>query len=276
MQTYQQVLSSTDELFHYEYYDWLIQQNRLSDLIEVFHTCRNESDLIRRLIRPSLSASSFAALSSYLSKAIRGWTATSCGSFTSRATSLTMLLRFWIGLPARRGCNAFMLRGGSISNPNRLGLNLEQRIEYLSLAVTNAKSFAPLSGSDDKLAFLEEKLDVARVQLEVLGELRDRNIDANESPLIAALNGSLMNLTELYNEYARPFKLLESSLSILACAGYQDDALVLGLWNEIVEEGMFHQICGVSISSRLGESLGVEIQDPPGSLHPHRPEVLSL
>jgi nuclear pore complex protein Nup155 len=65
---------------------------------------------------------------------------------------------------------------GRIAESTRYKLDFESRLEYLSLAVSNAKSYP--AGSDPKsengrlLIELEEKLEVGNIQLEILQQLK--------------------------------------------------------------------------------------------------------
>lgn len=43
---------------------------------------------------------------------------------------------------------------------------------------------------------------------------------------------------KLFNKYAKKFRLFESQLAILHCAGHNDPALVRKLWELIVKNGM--------------------------------------
>lgn len=70
------------------------------------------------------------------------------------------------------------------------GITLEHRIEYLSLALSNAKCCEPSIQSGQIVSNLEEKLDVAKVQLEIRNEINDLDIAAE-------LNNTLLNLTEV-------------------------------------------------------------------------------
>jgi hypothetical protein len=85
----------------------------------------------------------------------------------------------------------------------RFDLNLDVRLEYLTLAVANAKSH-PISATgkhETAIAFLtdlEEKLDVAQVQLEIYNTLSPHVDDAVEvGDRIKTLSKRLFTMTEV-------------------------------------------------------------------------------
>lgn len=104
----------------------------------------------------------------------------------------------------------------------------------------------PGGGVGDLLHDLEEKMEVARVQLmivEALEALRAgrggvpnlRATKANIESALALLNAELLDISQLYQEYAEPFELWECQLAILHCSGHQDPMLVETMWDNIIE-----------------------------------------
>jgi nuclear pore complex protein Nup155 len=82
-------------------------------------------------------------------------------------------------------------------------LTLNQRVEYLTLAVGNAKS-QPAAGAHrlesalQQLTDLEAKLEVAQIQLEVFNILAPRKDEGGEVSLrISLLQKRLMNVTDV-------------------------------------------------------------------------------
>lgn len=126
---------------------------------------------------------------------------------------------------------------------------LSERMEYLSSALLNAKS-ASSQGTEraaELLAEVGDFLDVARVQMRVRegvarmtfegtatnsGDLGSQN-DVRKA--LESLDNELMDLTTLFNKYARRFNLLEGCLECLRCGSYRDDAYARQVWAEIVE-----------------------------------------
>lgn len=145
-----------------------------------------------------------------------------------------------------------------------IDLSLESRLEYLILAVGNAKSHPVTAGGrhETAIAFLtdlEEKLDVAKVQLEIynalLPHISDPGEDGNK---IQDLGKHLMTMsqvrvyaslflssdfgTQLYQLYAEPFDLPVMKLLILHVSGHRDDQLVRSIWDRVFEDGKHEAI----------------------------------
>ena len=81
-------------------------------------------------------------------------------------------------------------------------MSLEQRLEYLTLAVSNAKSHPVSVGGrhETAIAFLtdlEEKLEVAQVQLELYNTLLPRHLEPDVAERFKALSHRLYNVTEV-------------------------------------------------------------------------------
>lgn len=141
-------------------------------------------------------------------------------------------------------------------------VSLEQRLEYLTLAVGNAKShpISSIGQHETAIAFLtdlEEKLEVAQVQLEMFSTLLPMANDPGEDGVkVQMLGKRLFNITEvccvslisgtdklisfrqLYQLFAEPFDLPVMKLLIFHVSGHRDETMVRPIWNRIVEEGM--------------------------------------
>ncbi|KAL7641759.1 UNVERIFIED_CONTAM: hypothetical protein RMT77_007633 [Armadillidium vulgare] len=111
---------------------------------------------------------------------------------------------------------------------------LSVRIEYLSRALmclsssqmTTATSYA------DFMLHLEEKKDVARVQLMILEAIQAKG---GSSEVITSLNSGLLDITTLYEKYAEPWELWECKLAIVHCAGHSEHQLIRVLWTHIID-----------------------------------------
>ncbi|XP_068106698.1 nuclear pore complex protein Nup155 [Hyperolius riggenbachi] len=118
-------------------------------------------------------------------------------------------------------------------------ISLKQRIEYLSIAILSAKSSAgnsALPADGEFLHELEEQMEVARIQLHIQDMLiRRYSHHPSAQDAIVQLDTELMDVTKLFAEFAETFKLSESKLAILHCAGHSDPILVQNLWQEIIE-----------------------------------------
>jgi len=89
--------------------------------------------------------------------------------------------------------------------------------------------------SGEFLHELEEKMQVAGIQLQLLETIR-RSGDHNRSAeAIASLNSDLYNVTRLY-EIAENFKLPEIQLAIVSAANHYDPALIEMFWQKIFEK----------------------------------------
>jgi len=111
-------------------------------------------------------------------------------------------------------------------------LSLAGRVSYLSRAIMCVKSS---EGAGELLHHLEEKMEVARVQLAVLDSVSSRPDLAN-SEHVARLNSDLVDITALYQDWAEPYQLWECKLAILQCAGHPDPMLVNNIWSNIIEQ----------------------------------------
>lgn len=95
-----------------------------------------------------------------------------------------------------------MLTSRSLVPPDSLQLPLPQRLEYLTLAVSNAKSSGSSRSSGQSVEFLtdlEEKLEVAQVQLEVARTVHESDEMTPElkTELLARLNERLLTISEV-------------------------------------------------------------------------------
>lgn len=53
------------------------------------------------------------------------------------------------------------------------------------------------------------------------------------------LNNELFTCTELYEEFAEPFKLWECNLALVHSTSHNDPQLIEDIWRNIIETGMF-------------------------------------
>lgn len=162
--------------------------------------------------------------------------------------SVRDLLWKWL---VRRGrfaeAAAVLYQLAASTQPGQKSLSLSERIEYLSLAVTNAHS---QNGKDSHgsdvismalkpylltITQLEEALEVAQLQLEVLQEAKSV---VKSSDVITQLDGGLglLGVTEMFNDYARPLQLTESCLKLVHTSGLINEVLVSQLWAEWLKQ----------------------------------------
>mmetsp|Transcript_15485 Transcript_15485/g.31331 ORF Transcript_15485/g.31331 Transcript_15485/m.31331 type:complete len:1333 (-) Transcript_15485:789-4787(-) len=123
-----------------------------------------------------------------------------------------------------------------LANDETCNFSLEERLNLLSTAMVNSK--AGYSQGDvmarTQLREISDRLDVARVQLKIRDALNSSG-DAEAVEAARELDGILLDLSTLYNSYARPWELWSCELESLRCAGYRDDSLIRRLWSRIVE-----------------------------------------
>ncbi|KAI0082270.1 nucleoporin [Panus rudis PR-1116 ss-1] len=208
---YELALASEDEMFHSTLYDWLIQRGFSDELLEM---------------RPV-----------YLEAHLRREPAT--------VEKYQLLWQFYVkdGQPLRA---AEVL--GALADSTEFDLPLEARLEYLTLAVGNAKSHPVSVGGKHETAVaflteLEEKLEVAQVQLETYHALLPQASQPGEvGAKIKLLSKALFNITELYQGYAVPFDLPTIKLLILHVSEHRDDNIVRPIWNKLFEQGEKHKL----------------------------------
>jgi len=135
---------------------------------------------------------------------------------------------------------------------------LTKRVEYLSLAVSNAKSAAPNSQDDTGaiLNYIQDRLEVAQVQLEIVRTIEKQEASgkldttmARES--LAALHAELYDVTDLYKEFAAKFALHDSILALLHVSKSGAHDLVTDTWSEVLKE-----------ADREGRASGTPPSDP--------------
>lgn len=201
---------SKDELFHYILYNWLYENGQTSRLLEI------KSSFLEVYLKEKTSEfeDSIALLDFLWMYYERN------GHFTAAAEILAKL---------------------ADQQSNDIGL--VKRIENLSRAIVCMKSldakshFGHTYTAGEFLQTLEEKMDVARIQLQLLttlGKMKDE-VPHHEEVLMS-LNSSLHSITELYQQYAQPYQLYEIQLRILHCAGHVDVNLIENLWSSIIEK----------------------------------------
>lgn len=112
---------------------------------------------------------------------------------------------------------------------------LSVRVEYLSRALMCLSSceMNTATSHSDFMLHLEEKKDVARVQLMVLDAVQSEGVGGEAA--LAELNSGLLDLTTLYEKFAEPAQLWECKLAIVHCAGHSEPQLVQSLWTNIID-----------------------------------------
>ncbi|XP_044151545.1 nuclear pore complex protein Nup155 [Bufo gargarizans] len=196
---------SSDELFNIALFNWLIQADLTDKLLEL-----NSPFLEPHLVR--------------MSKIDQ-----------NKVRSMDLLWRYY---EKNRNFSCAAKVVAELADMDSTDISLKQRIEYLSIAILSAKSSSGVSTLSDGefLHELEEKMEVARIQLQIQGTLiRRYSNQPTTQNAVALLDSQLMDATRLYGDFADPFKLSECKLAIIHCAGHSDPILVQSLWEEIIE-----------------------------------------
>lgn len=202
---------SNDELFHYNLYDWLYKNNQTDRLLEI-KSAHLEVYLKEKTSEFNDSIALMDFLWMYYERN---------GHFTAAAQILAKLAE---------------QQSGDIS--------LVRRIEYLSRAIVCMKSldarhigmsFGKVGSAGEFLHILEEKMEVARIQLHLLMSI-EKHVPQHRDEAAQFLNSSLHNVTTLYKDFAEPFALYECQLKILHCSAYEDVNLIENIWRNILEK----------------------------------------
>ncbi|CAO1633399.1 unnamed protein product [Jaminaea pallidilutea] len=138
-----------------------------------------------------------------------------------------------------------------LAESTELDLNLFQRLEYLTLASNNAKSSAvgATGGAYATVTFvseIEEKLEVAQVQVEVYRAIRELSSDDaryedveldddKKNLLLNELDGQLLDISTLYRDFADPLALYDVKILIYQVSDFQDSTLIASTWESILD-----------------------------------------
>lgn len=213
---------SEDYTFHSTFYSWLISESYTSVLLEL------RSEYLEHYLQ-NLSVNS------------------EDDTFDNGNRSVEIIDLYWRFL-ARSGRSldaAAALEALVLSDSNSRIINLQQRIERLSLALTHAR--AASSGSHDTctpksmknvgelVTDLEERLEVARLQAELLSQVRSQYGEVIEA---SELEQRLFDVSALFNKYARPMRLDDACLRIMHCSSHRDAILLHQLWTSLLEKAL--------------------------------------
>lgn len=202
---YELAFSAEDPAFHSHLYDWMISEGMTDALLEI-----RPPFLESHLLREPASADKYQLLWQLYVKNEQ---------FLRAAEVLAALAR-----------------------SSLFDLPLDERLEFLTLAVSNAKSHpVSINGKHETaiafLSELEDQLEVAQVQMELLQSLLPRINEGGEvGEKIQLLQKRIFNITELYQFYAEPFDLLSIKLLILHVSEHQDESVVRPIWSRLIDE----------------------------------------
>ena len=219
------MLASSDQLLHVALYQWLIEKKYIDKLLNI-KSQYIEEFLKRGTIQHPETLAMFDLLWKYYEKN---------SEYIPAAKILSKL-----------------------ADRHSTELSLSGRVQYLSRAIMCVKSSDGGSANraaGELLHHLEEKMEVARVQLQVL-EAVAGHPDAEGQ--ISRLNSDLLDITTLYKDWAEPYQLWECKLAILQCAGHPDQPLVNTIWTQIIQnqENTVNSHNKIAALSNKIESLG--------------------
>lgn len=230
-ETLQLALQSRDELCHVSLFDWLME-NKWDDKLLDIQSPYLESYLKRQTTRSAQ---------------------------TDLVVQYDLLWKFY-----EKSCKfidaARVL--SRLADAHSTAIGLTQRIEYLSRSIVCARAAETSFGSAVQGQFLyelEEKMDVAKVQSQVLdtvSHLPPHTPGVSEA--ISRLNADLLDVTQLYEQFAEPLGLWECKLAILHCAGHSDAALVVNVWTNIIQSEL-NKLSHADSETKLA-SLGSKIR----------------
>ncbi|OVF05161.1 putative nucleoporin [Clavispora lusitaniae] len=215
--TYDTCFASTDKAFHYEFYQWFINQGCSDRLLTV------ETPYILPFLE----------------------------EVSSNDLALTELLWFYHAKREQYFPAAKILYSLAISQFN---LTLKQRIEYLSRANGFCNCTCPPSLRQQMIqlsALIQELFEVANIQLDLLNTIKnDKRINKeNQEVAEKALNFKVQSASELFNSYADPLGYYEICFIIFRVSDYRNPDDIYKRW-ELYFERIYHDFMTNSKTSK--------------------------
>ncbi|XP_056648274.1 nuclear pore complex protein Nup154 [Diorhabda sublineata] len=200
------ILDTPDEIMHISLYDWLVAKNMMGDLLKIHNS----------------------SLETYLKR--------TAAKNPNNIDSMDLLWKYY------ENKNNHAAAAKILNNlASRTGVNIlfKERLSYLARAIMCMRSdkigYAPYLGVF--LRDLEDRMEVAKVQEQILNAIINlQGQIPNAQEAINVLNSGLYEISQLYENFAEPFKLLECQLAIIDCAGYTDQNLIESIWQQILTE----------------------------------------
>ncbi|KAK9237030.1 Nup133 N terminal like-domain-containing protein [Lipomyces kononenkoae] len=189
-ETYAVAFSSRDELFHYWFYDWYVSRGLANRLLEV----------------------DTPYIESYLER--------------NSTTSIEQANLLWLFYAKK---DQFYKAGQVLYrlSQSNFEIPLAQRIEFLSRARGFCNCYCPPGQRQAMLRLqqmIQDELTVAFIQDDVLGRIKTderlANDETKRAELIDRLDGKVLNLSILYNEFANPLAYKDICEAIVKAADY--------------------------------------------------------
>ncbi|SCU83746.1 LAFA_0D05468g1_1 [Lachancea sp. 'fantastica'] len=200
-ESYKTALKYNDKLFHYQLYDWLVSQNCQEKLLQL------DTDFILM----------------YLQEHSQG--------------SLEISNLLWVYQSKRSHFfpAAQILYSLAISD---FEISLGQRIEYLSRANGFCNSMCAPGERQQMIqlgGMIQEIFDVASVQDDILALVRNdiRITKSTKEDLIQQLDGKVLPVSDLFNDYADPLEYYEICLAIFRISEFRNNEEILSKWIEL-------------------------------------------
>ncbi|RDL38901.1 Uncharacterized protein BP5553_03241 [Venustampulla echinocandica] len=202
-EAYNIINNSDDELFHFDLYEWYLQQGWIDRLLAL-----SSPFVVEFLTRSSATTPERADL----------------------------LWRFYVHRECFYEAAAVQLDLAKSEFP----ITLTKRIEYLSRAKANASTQSPGIGRQTRQVLLYEVgelLDVANIQDELLQRLvaDSRIADARRPQVTEELDSQIKNLTDLFNNYADQASYFDICLMIYECADHHNEADINATWQQLLD-----------------------------------------
>ncbi|GAB0133086.1 hypothetical protein EsDP_00001502 [Epichloe bromicola] len=204
LEAYDVVNGSDDEVFHFDLYEWYIQQGWTDRILAI-----DSPHVITFLERLAGTNVEHADLL--------------CRFYTNRS-------RFFDAAEVQ----------AQLANSD-FPLGIKDRIRLLSLAKANA-NVATVGVSRQQQQQLNHEvtdlLDVANIQDDLLERLKiDDRIDAERTAEIEqALDGKIQGLSELFNDYADQAGYYDLCLLIYHTANYRNPTTISGTWSNLIQQ----------------------------------------
>ena len=122
-------------------------------------------------------------------------------------------------------------------------LSLEERIEYLSRARTNAstRQTALMDSRQSRQQLLREVsdlLDVANIQSDILERMKadQRLTGQRREEVLSSLNGTILPIDELFNQYADQASYHDICIQIYQVADHRNPADIKSSWQNMIEQ----------------------------------------
>jgi len=205
-------IRSNDELFHIALYNWLYEHQQSDKLLEI------KSPYLESYLKRKTSAFS---------------------------DSIALMDLLWMYYERNGHFRAAAQILSKLAERRSTEVNLYLRLEYLSRAIVCMKSSdsrpTTLAGENiqstagEFLHELEEKMEVARIQLQLLESIQQLAESPATQEATVALNSDLLDITHLYEDFADRFNFPECQLAILHCAGHHDPNLIETIWQNIID-----------------------------------------